>query len=77
MTEWIDSARVIIPPFFAEGVYYQFPRYLKQEQLPRDPGPGFVGCSHSTVHLLLLQGTKPIQGLFIGSAFGFRLNDSP
>jgi hypothetical protein len=30
---------------------------------PEGPGPGFVGCSHSTVHLLLFQGTKPSQDL--------------
>src|ERR1044072_4694364 len=32
---------------------------LSRNNCPEGPGPGFVGCSHSTVHLLLLQGTKP------------------
>ena len=35
MTDWINSARAITSHFFAEGIYYRFPRYVKQEQLPR------------------------------------------
>src|SRR5215217_3327703 len=34
LNDRINSARVIIPQFFAEGVYNRFPRYVKQE-LPR------------------------------------------